>query len=223
VLQAPGVLPLHVALRPQGAPLARRRVSVWEWSGEAEDEGDDAAAWFAALLGPGVRLVRWAPGAVRPTDAVYAETHTTRFSDGFPLLLISEASLAGLNARLDAPVPMNRFRPNVVVSGTRPFEEDEFALLAAGGVALRSVKPCSRCKVTTIDQATGMDGMEPLRALSSFRSGAALGWRNPEPGGASWRAQVFFGWNLVCEQRGVGVLAVGDALQVLERHDWARL
>ena len=118
---------------------------------------------------------------------------------------------------------MNRFRPNVVVGGTRPFEEDEWATLRLGDATFRSVKPCSRCKVITIDQATGEDGVEPLRALSSFRSGAALGWHNAEVGGASWRAQVFFGWNLVREPPGEagGALAVGDALHVLARRDWA--
>lgn len=123
---------------------------------------------------------------------------------------------------------MNRFRPNLVVGGTRQFEEDEWASFRVGGATFRSVKPCSRCKVTTIDQATGVDGTEPLRSLSSFRSGAALGWANSEPGGASWRAQVFFGWNLVRDEEphgaldaGGAVLAVGDAVHVLARRDWA--
>ena len=119
---------------------------------------------------------------------------------------------------------MNRFRPNIVVGGARPFEEDEWASLAVGAqTTFASVKPCSRCKVTTIDQATGVDGMEPLRTLSSFRSGAALGWVNKEPGGASWRAQAFFGWNLVFAQPPApgAVLSVGDAVRVLARRDWA--
>ena len=193
---------------------------------QAEDEGEDAAAWFSTFLGtPGLRLVRFASDATRPTDDVYAQ-HRTLFSDGYPFLIASEASLEALNARLPPPaLRMDRFRPNVVVRGARPFEEDEWATFRVGAAAeFRSVKPCSRCKVTTIDQATGEDGFEPLRALSSFRSGASLGWRCPEPGaGDSWRAQVFFAWNLVLEAREPGAsLAVGDALDVLTRHDWAK-
>jgi uncharacterized protein YcbX len=229
---------------------------------QALDEGDDAAAWFSAFLGASVRLMRFASDAQRLTDPVYCAASTTRFSDGFPLLIISQASLdgaaaasdmhtacapphavprsptvciwvhvvTGLNAHLQAPLPMNRFRPNVVVGGARPFEEDEWASLAVGGAdaaalqtTFASVKPCSRCKVTTIDQATGVDGMEPLRTLSSFRSGAALGWANAEPGGASWHAQVFFGWNLVLALPPApgAVLAVGDVVHVLARRDWA--
>jgi uncharacterized protein YcbX len=131
---------------------------------------------------------------------------------------------AGLNAHLgDSPLPMNRFRPNLVVGGVRPFEEDKWGSFRCGDSAsFRSVKPCSRCKVTTIDQATGVDGMEPLRALSAFRSGAALRWQSAqEAAGDNWHSQVFFGWNLVTDAPGGGVLAVGDALHVLQRRDWA--
>ena len=217
-LSAPGMPQLQVPL----APSRRRRrapVSVWEWSGEADDEGDEAGDWFSAFLGISCRLVRFAPGARRQTDATYGDGKTL-FTDGFPVLTVTEASLAALNARLAPPgVPMDRFRPNVVVGGALPFAEDGWERFRAGNAVLRGVKPCSRCKVTTIDQATGRDGgeQEPLRSLSSFRSGAALGWKEPG-GGDAWRAQVFFGSN-ACVEAG-GSLAVGDAVSVLSTRDW---
>ena len=218
-VSAPGMPPLHVPLSPS---RSRRRVpaTVWEWDGEADDEGDDAADWLSSFLGvAGLRLVRWAAAARRDTDATYARSSTTLFTDGYPLLVVSEASLAALNARLAAPVGMDRFRPNVVVGGALPFAEDLWERFTAGTTTLRCVKPCSRCKVTTIDQEHGQEkGPEPLRALSSFRSGAALGWREPG-GGDSWRSQVFFAWNAVVEEAG-GTLAVGDAVRVLSSRDW---
>ena len=217
-MSAPGMQPLEVSLS-----RARRRrrvpVQVWEWSGEADDEGDEAGDWFSDFLGVSCRLVRFAPDARRETDATYGNGKTL-FTDGFPVLTVSEASLAALNARLPPPgVPMDRFRPNIVVGGALPFAEDTWERFRAGSAVLRGVKPCSRCKVTTIDQATGHEGQgqEPLRSLSSFRSGAALGWKEPG-GGDAWRAQVFFGFN-ACVETG-GTLAVGDAVQVLSTRDW---
>ena len=218
-ISAPGMPALQVSLSPS---RRRRRmpVQVWEWSGEADDEGDEAGDWFSDFLGVSCRLVRFASDARRKTDATYGNG-TTLFTDGFPVLTASEASLAALNARLPPPgVPMDRFRPNLVVGGALPFAEDTWARFSAGSTVLRGVKPCSRCKVTTINQTTGEEGkQEPLRSLSSFRSGAALCWKEPGAvNGDSWRAQVFFGFN-ACVEAG-GTLAVGDAVQVLSTRDW---
>ena len=137
-------------------------------------------------------------------------------------------------------LPMNRFRPNLVVTGSRPFEEDEWALVhvggedgqgaqpglpLAGGVLFRGVKPCSRCKVTTTDQESGVPdpAAQPLGALKAFRSGEALGW---DEACSKWRGAVFFGWNMVCEAPGeealgrMGtVVAVGQAVRCVERRD----
>jgi len=217
-ISAPGRPALQVSLSPR---RRRRRapVQVWEWSGEADDEGDEASEWFSDFLGVSCRLVRFAPDARRKTDVTYG-TGSTLFTDGFPVLTVSEASLAALNARLPSPgVPMDRFRPNLVVGGATPFAEDTWDRFKAGSTVLRGVKPCSRCKVTTIDQETGREGQgqEPLRSLSSFRSGSALGWNEPG-GGDAWRAQVFFGFNACVET--AGTLAVGDAVQVLSTRDW---
>jgi uncharacterized protein YcbX len=117
------------------------------------------------------------------------------FADGFAFLLVSEESLADLNARLDSPLPMNRFRPNLVIAGAEPFGEDRLDAFRIGDVRFRVVKPCARCVVTTTDQATGERGHEPLRTLATFRR------RDGE---------VFFGQNVVHE--GVGPLRVGEAL-----------
>lgn len=220
-VSAPGMPVLQVPLTPR--PRRRRCVSVWEWSGEADDEGDEAADWVSRFMGvQGLRLVRFAQDALRETDRTYAGkegTNPTLFSDGYPVLTASEASLADLNSRLDTPLSMDRFRPNLVVGGARPFEEDTWERYSVGSVRLRGVKPCSRCKVTTINQATGeAAGLEPLRSMAAFRSGNALGWRAPD--GESWRGQAFFGFNACLEGERGGVMAVGDAVHVHSTRDW---
>ena len=118
-------------------------------------------------------------------------------ADGFPFLLISEESLADLNRRLAQPLPMNRFRPNLVVAGAEPYAEDEWNRIEVGGIPMRVVKPCDRCVVTTTDQATGERGKEPLRTLATYRN----------RGG-----EVMFGQNVVHERR--GRLRVGDQVNV---------
>jgi hypothetical protein len=158
------------------APLAlagrRVEVSVWGDRCAALDQGDEVAGWLAALLGSDVRLVRFDPSHRRASDAEWTgEVEAlNRFSDGFPLLAISRASLEDLNARLPEPLPMNRFRPNLVLDGLEPYGEDRMPDLVTDGVRLRRVKPCARCVITTTDQATGqVAGEEPLRTLKRYR------------------------------------------------------
>jgi uncharacterized protein YcbX len=117
------------------------------------------------------------------------------FADGYPFLVISEASLADLNRRLDAPLEMERFRPNIVVSGVDEFAEDLWREVTFGSIAFRGAKRCSRCVVTTIDPATGTKNKEPLRTLASYRR---------------WDKQVWFGMNFIAD--GTGSLRVGDAI-----------
>ncbi|PSC71196.1 PITH domain-containing 1 [Micractinium conductrix] len=233
VLRAPGMPELQVPLSV--APAVGKPsvpVTVWDWSGTAADEGDAAAAWLSTYLGLPARLARYAgqagaPGAPatdparRQVDLDWAEEGAeTAFADGFPFLLASEASLADLNSQLatkgtvPAPLPMNRFRPNLVVAGGGPWEEERWAAVrvadagAAGEAALEfaAVKPCSRCKVTTIDQATAEEGLEPLVTLKDQHSARALGW--PAFGGG----EVFFGVNMV--GLACGVVRRGDAVAV---------
>ncbi|HFD86614.1 MAG TPA: MOSC domain-containing protein, partial [Gammaproteobacteria bacterium] len=138
---------------------------------------------------------------VRQVDQDYASAgDKTAFSDGFPILLISQASLDDLNNRLDEPMPMKRFRPNLVVTGTQPYEEDQWQRISINGVEFRIVKPCSRCIVTTIDPETGKQtGVEPLETLGTYR----------KQGG-----KVMFGQNVIPD--GSGVVALGDEVVILE-------
>ncbi len=173
----------HSALRVElaGPEAPTRDVVVWNSTVRARDQGDAAAAWLAAALGAPVRLVRFDKTQERLCSADYAGdsgAHTA-FADGFPLLVASEASLADLNARLAAQgepaLPMNRFRPNLVLSGLDPYDEDHLDTIESGGVVLRIVKPCTRCVTTTTDQATAARGVEPLRTLGAYRRHATLG------------------------------------------------
>ena len=152
-------------------------VTVWRDRVNAFDQGDEPAAWISALLGRDARLVRIDPAARRRCDPAWtagAEAHS-RFSDGYPLLVVSRASLDDLNSRLQAPMPMDRFRPNLVLDGLPPYGEDELYELTAEGFRLRVVKPCTRCSITTTDQSAGVvAGDEPLRTLKSYRWDAAL-------------------------------------------------
>jgi hypothetical protein len=157
-----------------GAPV---EVTVWRDRCRALDQGDAAAAWLGDLLGRPLRLVRFDPAHRRPSDPTWTGglEALNRFSDGFAMLALSRASLADLNGRLAKPLPMDRFRPNLVLDGLPPYGEDALHDLVAGAVRLRRVKPCTRCTITTTDQATGtVEGEEPLRTLRGYRWDAAL-------------------------------------------------
>jgi hypothetical protein len=169
---------LFVPLAAAAGPT--RPVVVWRSTVAARDEGDAAAAWLARVLGRDARLVRFDPADRRPCnpDWVGASGAHTAFADGYPVLVIGEASLAELNARLAAggtpPLPMNRFRPNVVLAGLDPYAEDHLETIETQGVVLRLVKPCTRCPITTTDQDSGVRGVEPLPTLGAYRHNARL-------------------------------------------------
>jgi uncharacterized protein YcbX len=167
---------------------------VWDDSCEATWVGERAAAWFTQFLGSACSLVHMAEQVVRPADPAFAPPESrVSFADGFPFLLISEESLADLNGRLADPLPMNRFRPNLIVAGGEPYAEDGWKEIQIGGVSLKVVKPCGRCVVTTTDQSTGERGQEPLRTLATYRRRDGL---------------VMFGQNVVHERP--GRLRLGD-------------
>lgn len=201
-LSGPGMPSLDVRMRGDGP---RRAVRVWSDTCAAVDQGEAAAAWLSEFLGARCRLVRLADEHARRVDARFARRpdDQTSFSDGYPFLLTSEASLDDLNSRMAVPLPMNRFRPNIVVRGCAPFAEDGWADIevanAHGPVRFGVVKPCARCAITTTDQATAERGLEPLRTLVEFRRRAD--------------GKVMFAQNLVLV-RG-GVIAVGDAVTPL--------
>ena len=168
-LSAPQFDSLQVAIRTSGIS---QPVDVWKSKGVAAvDQGDEAAMWFSDWLGTPVRLVHIADGfkrTVNPQYAVNVDDHTG-FADGYPILILSEASLADLNTRLETPLPMNRFRPNIVVRGCDPYAEDTWNQIQIGDVKLAIVKPCARCLVTTIDKETLQKSKEPLKTLASYR------------------------------------------------------
>lgn len=168
-LTAPNFDSLQVAIQTSGAA---QPVNIWKSEGvQAIDQGDDAAAWFSDWLNTNVRLVHLADGYIRnvnPEYAVNPDDHTG-FADGYPILLVSEESLADLNSRLESPLPMNRFRPNIVVRGGDAFAEDKWNRIQIGDVKLAIVKPCPRCEVTTIDKETLERNQEPLKTLGNYR------------------------------------------------------
>jgi len=168
-LSAPQFDSLQVGIRRSGAS---QPVTIWKSRGVAAiDQGDEAADWFSNWLGASVRLVHIAEGFKRklnPEYAVNADDHTG-FADAYPILLISEESLGDLNSRLEYSVPMNRFRPNLVVKGCDPYAEDGWNQIRIGDVKVTIVKPCARCEVTTIDKETLERNKEPLKTLGKYR------------------------------------------------------
>jgi len=168
-LSAPGMDAFTIPVRKSGPT---HPVDIWRSKGvQAVDQGEAAAEWFSNWLRTSVRLVHLAEGYIRRINekyAVNADDHTA-FADGYPILLASKESLADLNARLETPVPMNRFRPNLVIRGCEPFAEDTWARIRIGNVEMAVVKPCARCVVTTIDKETLERSKEPLKTLASYR------------------------------------------------------
>ncbi|MEV5886839.1 MOSC N-terminal beta barrel domain-containing protein [Streptomyces sp. NPDC052020] len=204
-LSAPGMEPLTVPV-----PLAQSTVPV-EILGdkvEAVPAGEAAAhAWCSAYLGADVRLVYMDdPATRRPVDPLYARPgETVSFADGYPLLLTTTASLDALNSLVaegdhaaEGPLPMNRFRPNLVVSGTAAWAEDGWTRVTVGEVAFRVAKPCGRCVVTTTDQAVAVRGREPLHTLGRHR---LIG------------GKLVFGQNLVPLH--AGTVRVGDPVEAV--------
>jgi len=207
IVNAPGMPPLHLALaHDAAAPTVE--VLLWEDRLPAADCGDAAASWFTTALNAPCRLVRFRPDVHRPTSTKWTKgvPAATRFSDGYPILLIGQASLDDINAKLVQAgrdkLPMNRFRPNVVVDGIGAFEEDFVAAFHGDGMALRPVKPCARCPIPAVDQVTGIPGPDPLDILQAWRA-------NPRMDGA-----VTVGMNVIV-QEGIGqMLRVGQPLNV---------
>jgi uncharacterized protein YcbX len=198
VLSTPTLPDLHLPLSPRNVG-PYRRVRVWRDEVHAIDGGAAAGRWIGEWLGYPASLVFMADDCMRAVNPAYARAgDTVSFADGYPLLLASTSSLDDLNRRIEKPVPMNRFRPNIVVSGSPAWAEDDWKQIRVGDVPVRVVKPCSRCVITTTDQRTAERSAEPLRALASFRS------RDNE---------VWFAQNCIPDTH--GALAVGDPVRVL--------
>ena len=183
-------------------------VKVWGDQCSGIDCGDEVAGWLKSVLGDVFRMLRVDEQVTRLADPHYAgeDLHPVTFTDGFPILMTSRESLEDLNRRLPAPIPMNRFRPNVVIEGVEAYAEDAMAAFRSGKVVLRGVKHCTRCINTTTDQFNGArDGsQEPLRTLKSFRYDKVL-------------RGVAFGQNCVVAEGSGEMLSVG-ALLALDAH-----
>jgi uncharacterized protein YcbX len=205
LLTAPEMFALRVPLDAQQGKAPALEVRVWDHACKAFDEGNDAARWLSDFLGSAVKLVRFDAAHRRLSNPEWAGTveARNRFSDGFPLLMISEASLADLNQRLykagREPLPMNRFRPNLVLGDVGPYDEDRFESVTSDGVRLRPVKPCPRCAIPSIEQATGLPGPDPLDILALYRGDTRTGG-------------VVFGQNVVVLEGTGRTLRVGQTL-----------
>ena len=198
VLNAPQMPSLELPLGPTADEIIP--VRIWDDLVGSAPVGDDADRWFGEFLGVRCSLVFLPDESVRQVDPDYGEAgDQVGLADGFPFLLISEASLADLNARMEHPLPMNRFRPNLVIGGCEPFAEDVWKLIRIGSLTFRVVKPCSRCTITTVDQTTAAKSKEPLRTLASFRKVGN---------------KVLFGQNLIHD--GTGTLRTNDPVEILQ-------
>ncbi|MGW8402182.1 MOSC domain-containing protein, partial [Streptomyces lydicus] len=203
-LTAPGMAPLTVQVPGSVETVP---VEVWKDQVEAVPAGAAAAEWFSRYLGVECRLMYLdAPDKRRPIAPAYCEPgETVSFADGFPLLLTTTSSLDALNSLIaqgdhadEGPLPMDRFRPNVVVDGTAPWAEDEWRRIRIGEVVFQVAKPSARCVVTTTDQHTAERGKEPLRTLARHRR---------------FGDRLVFGQNLI--PRGVGTIRIGDPFEIL--------
>lgn len=205
LLRAPEMPDLLLAPPTRAAGAEAIAVTVWRYNGAAAWAGAEADAWLSKFLGSPSRLAYMDDTSVRPTNPAYSLSEDrVSFADGYPLLLTSTSSLEQLGSWISEmggePVPMTRFRPNVVIAGTRAWAEEGWKRVRIGEQVFRVVKPCARCVMTTVDPERGeFTGQQPLRALRKFhRSGS----------------DALFGMNLVPDT--VGALRVGDGFEVLE-------
>lgn len=175
------------------------KVDVWGDICTAQPADQEINDWFSEIIQMKCRFVYMPDDSVRKVDVNYAhEGELTAFSDGYPILMLSEASLSDLNSRLSIPVPINRFRPNIVINGAYPFQEDEIKKFEINGLQFFGVKPCGRCIVTTIDQERATISDEPLKTLSSYRKKDN---------------KVLFGQNVI--PKSYGQINVGDEVILL--------
>ena len=197
-LTAPTLDPLLVS-QQQSQSGSSRQVKIWQDWVEAFDCGDQAAQWLSSFLKTSVRLVFMADDCHRLVDQNFSQqSECVSFADGFPILLISESSLEDFNQHIDSPIHMNRFRPNIVVSGCAAYAEDHWQTIQIGLLSFELVKPCSRCVIPSIDPQTANKQVEISKALAKHR----------RRDGA-----VYFGQNLVANEQ--GIISVGDQVTVL--------
>lgn len=215
VIRAPGMDELKVSL---SKPCEKSDgVTVWEWTGSVLDEGAEASKWFSDFIGKPSRLVRFNDETdSRPLPNNYAPTpgYNLVFTDQYQFLMISQGSLDALNNQLAESLPMNRFRPSILIAGCEPFAEDLWKEIKINNLTFISIRLCPRCKIPLVNQENGIPGTEPNETLMKFRSEKILQLSSRQQG------QVYFGQGLVCSKDslddGVGgmILKVGDAINV---------
>lgn len=187
-------IPITITYRPTGETIQvshfdgnRVEVTVFGDIVRATTAGKDINSWISDRIGAAVRLMKMEDSDIRMIDSVFG-TSEVSFADGFPYLLTNVNSLNDLNSRLQDPVGMNRFRPNIVVDGLEPYMEDNFERIRIGEAEFKKTKPCDRCILTTVDPETGKKGFEPLQTLSTYRR---------------INNNVYFGINLICTKNGM--------------------
>lgn len=175
-------------------------VTVWDDTCRGQLVNEEANSWFSDLLGMDCRLVYMPDNTHRAVDPKYAHINDiTSFSDAYPFLLISQATIDDVSRRVGEIIPMNRFRPNIVFTGSEAFAEDELAHFSVNGIHFYGVKLCARCPIPGIDQNTAQFVKEPLKTLAGYRR---------------MNNKIYVGQNLI--HRGEGVIGVGDEMEVLE-------
>ncbi|MBD2752653.1 MOSC domain-containing protein [Spirosoma validum] len=207
ILELP-LLPTHTEESSIGETML---VTIWDSKDvPAVTVSGEADQWFTNVLEKPCRLVFMPETTHRAADPDYThdpENDAVSFADGYPYLLIGQASLDYLNQRATEPLSMLRFRPNIVVTGSEPYDEDAWAHFRIGEVDFYGVKPCARCVLTTIDPETARLGKEPLKTLATYRQ---------------WKHKILFGQNVVAEASGqlpLGRLRVGQSIDVVSRQE----
>jgi len=200
IVEAPGMPNLRVDA-PNPSDASTIPVTVWGDLVQASLCAPNTSDWFSRFLEKSVRLVYFSDASKRLADQRFAPKDAlVSFSDGFPVLVCTEASLDDLNGRLTRPVPMSRFRPNIVLAGTQAYEEDSIDTLVIGAMKFTARSPCARCSVTTVLEGSAERTKEPLRTLAAYRT--------TEHG-------VIFGQNLT--HSGDGVISIEDAVHMIRR------
>jgi len=214
-------------------------VSVWNWKGKALEVSKEVSAWISGYLKTPAKIIRYSGGYLTMTEGVHAQNDTNNdddehrrfvdtnwappgneiaFPDGFPFLLTTQKSLDELNSKIDRAIGMERFRTNFCIGGgpDTPWQEDNWRRVKLGSRAVFDVlKPCTRCKIPSIDPNSGEEGQEPQRILSQLRKGEIIGYNNP----SSFRQSVFFGVNMtMCAQNDNNdtVVSIGDGVSIIE-------
>ncbi|WP_026464050.1 MOSC domain-containing protein [Adhaeribacter aquaticus] len=178
-------------------------VRIWDDTCLAQEVAPTVSDWFSEVLQKSCKLVYMPEKSKRQVDLTYARAgEIVSFADSFPILLIGQESLVDLNNRLPEPVPMDRFRPNLVVTGSFPYAEDNWKDFTINSFPFKVVKPCARCSLTTIDQQTGQKSKEPLRTLATYRNS---------------NNKILFGQNVLPLSPGA-TIQVGDQLEILSYH-----